>query len=739
MYTFARLLNLIRALNFSSRSNIWRRRGIVHCATLIVFGLIGAGEANAQVVATSVTSATDLGRGQIVNVSINWSRTASASGDKITLPIPAQLTVNPPNPPAGCVYLAPNMVCDVPDGITGASGTINFSVKGLSLGGFNLTATGTSPPAATFSGTVRSTGDVVVGKAKTSPAGNPITGGAVVFTLTPGITSGDDVPVGASIVVTDNLPGTATDFSLSSVSFTGLTPSCNTTVNANTTRTLTCTYSGAFTIAQLNASSIILTGTPGNNGSFINTVSIASGNSNYFDADPANNVASVNYVVDPGTDLQALGSFPATALIVGTAQSLTLTQKNNGPLNSPVNGVVETIVPTTFTIGVLPAGCTQTAAQSLTVGATTYNGTLVSCNVGALIVGAQQSFIIPLTTPLAPEASSFPVVVVPPPGRADANMGNNSILLPYQIVNPYADLRALKSKSPGGPQPSGTVVTSNLTVRNDPASPSAAAYDATHPLRIVDYARPEEVDGGTVSGVTAGWICTVATGIVPPAFVGDVNKSTRIACEKAGPGSLAIGASDTVSFTSIIAPVASPIELTNRACTGSQALTGLGLADTDGPQPPDGGRTANDCADAGTGLYATPVVSGEAQVSIKKESSVDNASFFDLVASAPTLAGDAPTLYWRMTITTPSLASNASQKVIPTLRLTDNLPGIINVVTTGAPAPSYKTPAITVTTTPNTYGSCPNIASGNAALTCNFTNVPPDTSDSDRCAGFSRS
>ena len=731
MNTIAHFFYIFRAIDFSFGLNIRsifsRGWGMQRLRLLLLAGLFLAGPATAQVVATSVASATDLGRNQIVGVSINWSRTVTAAGDKITTPIPAQLTVNPPAPPAGCVYVAPNMICDVPDGVVGDSGTINFNVKGLALGGFNLTATGTSPPAATFSGTVRSTGDITVGKVKTSPAGNPITGGTIIFTLTPRILAGDDVPTGASIIVTDNLPGTSTDFSLNAVNFTGLTPSCNTTVNANTTRTLTCAYNGAFTIAQLNASSIILTGIPGNSGSFTNNASVASGNSNYFDADPSNNITTVNYVVDPGTDIQALGSFPAAAQIVGTAQTLILTHKNNGPLANPANGLVETIVPVTFTIGILPAGCTQTPAQSLTVGATTFNGTLISCTVGAIAVGAQQSFSIPLTMPAAPEASSFPVVVSPPAGRGDANLANNSILLPYQIVFPFADLSASKSKSPGGPQASGTVITSTMTVRNDPASPSAAAYDATHPLRIVDYARPEEVDAGVVAGVTAGWVCTVATGIVPPGFVGDVNKTTRITCEKAGPGSLAIGATDTVSFTSTIAIVAAPIELTNRACTGSRALAALGLADTDGPQPPDGGRTANDCADAGTGLIATPVVSGKAQSSIKKESSVDNATYFDLVANAPTLAGNATTLFWRMTVTTPSLAVNAQQETIPTLRITDNLPGVVNIVTSGPPAPSYQTPAITVTTTPNTFGVCPNIAAGNAALTCDFTNVPPDT------------
>jgi uncharacterized repeat protein (TIGR01451 family) len=696
--------------------------------TLLVSGLMLLGAmAQAQVVATDVTSVPDLGRDQVVNVSVDWSRTATATGDKITVVIPAQLTVNPPAPPAGCTYTAPNMVCNVPDGSAGATGTITFQVKGLTLGGFNLTATGTSLPAASFSGTVHSTGDIIIGKVKSSPAGSPVAGATTVFSLTPQITSGDDVPAGATIVVTDNLPGTATDYTLTNISSSGVSPSCNSVSSANSSRTLTCSYSGPLTRAALNASSITISGTPGNNGSFTNNASIASGNNNYFDANINNNVASVNYTVTPGADIQALGSFPSAGQVVSTLQALSITFKNNGPQASPAGGLVETIVPVTFTIGSLPAGCTQTSGQSRTVGATSYNGTLVSCTASTVAVNGSQSFSIPLTMPSAPEASSFPVVVTPAAGMGDANAGNNALLLPYQIVNPYADLRALKSKSPGGPQAPGTAVTSTLTIQNNGASPSAATYDPAHPLRIVDYARPEEVSGGSVTDITAGWSCTVNTGVTPPAFIGDANKTTQIVCVNSGSGSLAVGASVSVSFTSTIAVVASPIELTNRACTGSQALTALGLPDSAGPQPPDGGRTGNDCADAGSGLIATPVIAGNAQVSIKKESSVDNVNFFDAVANAPTLPGSGSTLYWRMTITTPTVAANASQQVIPTLYLTDTLPGILNVTSPGAPAPSFTTPAINVVTTPNTYGTCPNVGAGNNALTCTFSNVPAGT------------
>ncbi|GGI18034.1 hypothetical protein GCM10008066_11970 [Oxalicibacterium faecigallinarum] len=685
----------------------------------------------AQVVANQVTAAPDVGRGEIVDVVVAWERTATATGDKITVVIPPQLAVNPPAPPVGCVYTAPNMVCDVPDGSTGATGTVTFPVQGAVLGGFNLTATGTSGQSAAFSGTVRSTGDMIVGKAKSSPVGSPVAGGTVVFTLTPQITNGDDVPPEGSIVVTDSLPGTATDFNLSNVAFAGRTPTCNTTVNANSMRTLTCTYNGPFTRAELNASTITLTGTAGNNGSFTNTASIASGSVGYFDSDPANNTATVNYTVDPGTDTEAFGNFPPSAQIVNTTQTLVLTHRNNGPLANPAGGLVQTVVPAGFTLGMLPSGCTA-APGAVTVGSTSYSGTLVSCNVGALTVNGEQSFNLPLTLPATPTDGSFPVVVTPPPGRGDANTSNNSRLLPYQIVNPYADLRAAKSKNVNGPQAPGTAVTTTLTIRNDPASPSAATYDALHPLRIVDYARPEEVDGGLVTlsaaSITAGWTCDVSTGVTPPGFVGDATKTTRIACSNPGPGTLAPNATVAVSFTSVIANVAEPVTLTDRACTGSQALAGLGIGEADGPQPPDGGRTGNDCADAGSGLVATPVVSGNAQVSMSKESSVDNATFYDPVASAPTLVADGNTLYWRMTITTPARGAgagqNPNQDTIPTLRLTDTLPGIMNVTSTGSPAPDFSTPAITVTTTPSTWGTCPNITSGNNALTCSFTDVP---------------
>ncbi|WP_293777368.1 SdrD B-like domain-containing protein [uncultured Oxalicibacterium sp.] len=698
------------------------------CALIFLVAMSCAISAQARVVATQINAPADIGRGQVVDVSVDWVRNVTGSGDTITVVVPPQLTIDPPALTAGCTYTAPNLVCPVPNGTDGMSGQIIFQLAGAANGGFNLSATGTSGAAAIRSGTVRSTGEISIAKSKTVPLASPVAGQATTFRLEPNIVvGGDDVPADASIVVTDNLPGTVSDFTLTGYTFTGLTPVCNAVSAANSSRVLTCTYSGPFTIAQLNASHIDVTGNGLTNGSFTNTASIAPGNSNYFDINAGNNTSSVNYSVDPGTDIQALGIYPSAPRLTGSSQTLTLRFRNNGPLISPAGGVVETVVPAGFTIGTLPSGCVQSAG-SLTVSGNTYNGTVISCTTNAVAVGAIADFNIPLTLPSVATVSEFPVVVTPSGGMGDANTGNNSVLLPFSVVDPYTVMNLSKSKTPGsGPIAPSTQITTTLTVRNHADSPSTASYSPAQPLRAVDYARPEEVAGGVVSNVSAGWSCSVNVGVTPPAGVNSAY-TTQIVCVTTGSGTLAPGATQAVSFrTTSVASLTQPIELANTACTGASALTQLGLSTADGPQPPDNNVVGNstDCASAGSGLIVTPVVTGNAQVSVRKESSIDNSNFHDAVADAPTLTSAQQTLYWRIVITTPTTAQNAQQEIIPTLRLVDNLPGILNV--SGSGAPSYQTPAITVTTTRTgtSTGDCPNLAAGSSSLVCNFSNVPP--------------
>ena len=176
-----------------------------------------------------------------------------------------------------------------------------------------------------------------------------------------------------------------------------------------------------------------------------------------------------------------------------------------------------------------------------------------------------------------PEA--FQIVVAPPPGFGDAVPANNAVSLPYNVTVPFADLRLGKTKSPSaGPQPAGTVISNTLTLTNSGAGAKSAAYTPTQPLRIVDYARPEEVAGNAVNNVTTGWSCDVTAGIsaanrrfIPAGPPGLPAKRQAPATWRQ---TLMSSYVSPTTLASVGAPVAS---LVNQACTGGQALNALGL------------------------------------------------------------------------------------------------------------------------------------------------------------------
>lgn len=732
----ARARQLWASVTFRGIGGLHRQVRAATAALLLFPALAWAG-----VTPTSVTLPADIGLQMNAQVQVPWTRSTPGVGDTITMTLPPEIDIVPASlGPAGCTYnnVTRVVTCTVPNGGVGATGTVTLQVEGAQVGGNNLTVTGAGGSVSSPF-TVRNSGDLTVGKAKTVPAGDAVAGGGVTFVLMPRVAAGgNDVPVGAILTVTDDLPGTTADFTITGVSSAGVAPVCNTVADAQSTRKLTCTYTGAFTAAQLNASSITVTGTQGSNGNFTNTASIA-GSNTYFDRVSNNNITPVNYTALPGTDLQAQGTFPTGYQPVNGSQNLALTYRNNGPL-AATGGTIQTVIPVGFGIGVLPAGCVNNGAGSLTVGATTYNGTLITCTTGAVNNGSTQPFTLPLTMPSAPGAGNFPVVVTPPAGMTDANTANNAIALPYQVAEPFADLDLSKSKSPGsGPIAPSASITTTLTVRNDSGSLSAATYDAAHPLRVVDYMRPEEIAGNTVSGVSAGWTCAVATGISAAPYT-DNGRSVRVSCETTGSGTLAIGASTAVSFSTTVATVTGQVQLNNVACTGGVALSLLGVSAANGPQPadPTGGGdestgTGNsDCMGAGDGLILTDVVSGNAAVTIVKESSVDGMTWVDPVASAPTLLENDNDMAWRITITTPTNGTNPQQQTIPTLSLTDNLPGILNI--TNAPAgganeaKNFVTPAVTVNLSRSGGGAstCPaTVAANSPTLNCSFSNVDP--------------
>lgn len=695
---------------------------------LLALAALWGASAHAQVAVNQLNVPSNIGRTLPATVEIEYQRTSAAAAT-IVVPIPPTLDVNGPGLPAGCSLIAgPAVECTVPPGAPGSAGTLSFDVIGNTLGSFSLVATATGGSSAGNTGTVRSSGDLSLSKTK-SPAGNVVPGQNTPFTLALSLAAGaDDLPAGASITITDQLPGTATDYTIASIS-SGIA-SCNSVASANSSRTLTCTVTGPRTSAALSALNIVLTGSPGNIGTFTNVGTVqADPGGQYFDRDPSNNSSSVNYQVDPGGDVQAQGTFPALPVATGSTQPLRLSWRNNGPTAMPAGGTISTTVPAGFTVSSLPTGCTGPA-----IGVVLAVPTALTCTTTAAVaVNTAQHFDIDLVMPAVAGNGNFDVAVTPPAGYGDSNPANNNASLPWQVVPPFADLLVGKTKNPAsGPIAPGSTITTTLTVRNNAASTHPAVYSALGggtELRVVDYLRPTEINGDVISNITpAGeWTCTVSNNADPA----DATRSKRVECIRTNGGSLApTDPPLSVSFQTTVAAVTGQVALPNRACTGETMLSQLGLGSAQGPQPPGRGAgitDGNDCMVVATGLIATDVTSGSGGVAIVKESSNDGVAWVDSPATPPALGPEAPLQHWRITVTTPS---GGGQSAIPTLRLADPLPGILNVSSPGAPAPGYVTPGFTVSTSVTTgaaTGTCPNVAAGGTQLNCEFTAVQPGT------------
>ncbi len=685
--------------------------------------------AQAQVTVNEVRFPTNLGRTLTGTVEIDFARTASGAATIVTA-IPSELTVNGATLPAGCALIGPPTAveCVVPGG-AGTSGTLSFPITGSTLGAFNLTAIATGGSSASNTGIVRSSGDLSLTKAK-SPAGNVVPGQNTPFTLTLGLGGGaDDLPAGASITIVDNLPGTATDYSIASIA-SGIA-SCSDVATANASRTLTCTVTGPRTTAELNGLAIVLTGAPGSTGTFSNTGTVqADANGQYFDRNPLNNNAHVDYTVVPGGDVQAQGSFPTLPVATGSSQSLNLGLHNNSSTTMPAGGTVSTQIPAGFTITSLPPGCTSTATVGVLLAATA----TVTCTTSAPLPATTTApFAIGLTMPAAASGGNFPVTVTPASGFTDSNPANNTASVPWQVVPPFADLVIGKSKNPGsGPIAPNSTITTVLSVGNHAASTHPAVYSGQGggtELRVVDYLRPTEIAGDVISNVvdSGQWACSVSNATDPT----DATRTKRVECVRINGGSLTPGAALSVSFQTTVAAVVGQVALPNRACTGETVLSERGLSPAAGPQPPGRGAgitTGNDCVVVASDLIATDVITGGAAIGIVKESSIDGSTWVDNPATPPTLAPEAALQHWRITITTPS---GGSQQTIPTLNLADPLPGILNVASPGAPVPAYVTPNVSANVTVSTgavgSSNCPAATAGSPTLNCQFTAVQPGT------------
>jgi uncharacterized repeat protein (TIGR01451 family) len=438
----------------------WQR--LLGTVLLLTAGLLGSAPAWAQVAVNQILFPSNIGRALNATVSIDATRTGSLSAD-ITVLLPPQLTAAAPTPASGCVLTgnpATAVVCTVPAGNAGDQVLLNFDVQGTQLGSFNLGAS-SSTSSASNTGTVRESGDLTVLQTKL-PAGNLAIGQPVVFSFGPRIATtpapgGDGLPSGAVLTLTNQLPGLSANFSVSAIS-SGIA-SCNSVASADSTRTLTCDISGPLTVAEVNAITINVTGTHGSSGNFVNVVSVLVQPSAYIDQNGSNNTSNLAYTVGTGTAyVEARGNFTSSPVATGSTQTLTLIHLNNGPSKLPSGGSISTTLAAGFKVNSLPTGCSGPAA-----GAELATATALTCNTGALNIGESQSFVVPLTMPLAAASGSFTVTTVLPAGYDDSAPGNNTLNLHWQAVvlgAGQAQVTVAKASSTDG-----------ITWVDDPATP----------------------------------------------------------------------------------------------------------------------------------------------------------------------------------------------------------------------------------------------------------------------------
>ncbi|MFM2404550.1 MAG: hypothetical protein RL223_2430 [Pseudomonadota bacterium] len=677
-------------------------------------------------------------------VQVRYLRQLSAA-TVVRVDLPAVLQVAPPALPAGCqrstVAGLAGIDCAVAAGAVGSSGSLSFAVRGRQLGGLSMTATaGTS--SATRGGSVITAGNISHLLSQ-DVAGPHAAGATIAMSWRPTLdAAADDLPSQATIVLSDRLPGTATDFTLQAIDLSEAPGvSCDSVAQAQSSRTLVCRVSGPLTRAALGALRIRFSGIAGTSGSFVHQATVAlQDGSPYLDAQPDDNVVTSAYTVDPAADLQAAIAFPSQPVLAGSSQTLTLTLSNNGPMTMPAGAQISLPLAAGFTVTSLPAGCSGVASgQTLSAAAT------LRCTAAALPQAGSQSWALGLRMPSAAATGTWSATALAASGWRDANAANDVASTLYTVSGAYADLGLDKTKLPQyGPVVPGTVVTTTITVRNEASSTAAATYTAAggaQPLRVVDYLLPAEIDAAVgvdgLSGVSAGWTCSVGAGGDPA----NAARSRRVLCLRTAAGTLAPGESLTLSFsTQVSATMDGAPLLENRACTGETVLSQLGLGAAAGPQPPGNGQTANDCATAGGFLRATTATLGRALVALRQWSSTvapvagqdtaTSADWHDDVAAPAVLAADQSTLYWRFEVATPAAAP---QVTIPTLLVYNgSLPGLLDVSSPGAPAPGYRTPAITVTrellSGSATLTGCPTVLSaGSGQLVCTLTQVAPGT------------
>jgi uncharacterized repeat protein (TIGR01451 family) len=269
--------------------------------------------------------------------------------------------------------------------------------------------------------------------------------------------------------------------------------------------TVTCTRTLTAAIASgANMTAITIPVETNNVGSFANTACVAlPGPTGPSDGNAANNCATntvTSTVVGTGADLQAV-SKTASPDPVLAGQNLTyiITVVNNGPSPATNVTVTDSLTSLVTTGGFQSATPSQgTCTPNVVTAGPTVN---LSCNLGALAVGATATVTVVVRPLVATSGSRTNTATVRSPDIADPVDTNNSASATSQVTA-VADVTVTKTDSPD-PAQAGTNLTYVITARNNGPS-TAAAVTITDTL-------PSNARFLSLSATTGGPTCTTPT------------------------------------------------------------------------------------------------------------------------------------------------------------------------------------------------------------------------------------
>ena len=475
----------------------------------------------------------------------------------LTIELPSNVDFSNQAAPSGCAFnLAANpktLTCNKntlnPFDATGDKWDIQFSGTPTTVGTVTTQATVRyADPVATVD--PNPTNDVLVIPI-TVMTGSDLS--IATMSAPSGASTGDTVAVSASVrnagpdpasnlQVIMTLPA-AVDFSL--LGFDGTDWACRSFGTA-----LTCDHVPATALAK-NATTpaVTVSGQVRSGGGTITFGTVVHNTSpSAGDPNQSNNGPAVKTVaVTAATSLTALasltGSTGSTVFSANQPVSLKLWASNSGLLAA--NGVtLSSALPTIFSVGSLPAGCSL-------------SGQALSCAVGAVPAGSNTAlspFVIPLTVKAnTPDGTGFVTTTV---GRASPSGGSNTPATSSYSIGQAAThlMPSVVSRTPALALMTDTI-THTLSLHNE------AAYGATGTVRFTYALDANETYQGSQSS-PSGWVCT---GVA-------VGQTGTLTCSNDFPATAPLSATDwptiTVS-TKVRSGTPDLSVLTSTMCTGS--------------------------------------------------------------------------------------------------------------------------------------------------------------------------